>query len=193
MYKCIYPHEFVSEHHQPGVTTVQYPTIHDIMKQETAEYGVGIMAMRHFGRGESLRFIAQQTPHLLQHSLQRNPGDNLYDPYFIGFLLHSCNPNVVLDMHQQRVFFIRDIAQGEPLCMDYASTEDVLYSQFPCGCHAPNCRGWIAGRSEPLSLAGQQHMASHNGHHNPLTPTSMPPLLTNGHNAHDVEGFPASI
>lgn len=150
----IYPAPFISRHNLSEQHSKSLPTRRDMTKKQTEQYGIGVFALRPFARGEAFSFLAEQTPHLLQHSLQRSPGDHLYDPHFVGFLLHSCNPNIVLDMRQQKVFCIRDIPADTPLYMDYASTEDILFNQFACNCHAPNCREWITGRHEPVNMDG---------------------------------------
>jgi hypothetical protein len=73
---------------------------------------------------------------------------HLYDIHFSGYFLHSCAPNIELDMKNLKVYATRDIMPMEYLLMDYAQTEDVLFRQFPCSCGAENCRGWITGRKE---------------------------------------------
>ncbi|ACT59159.1 SET domain-containing protein-lysine N-methyltransferase [Hirschia baltica] len=151
----IYPETFIKAHCPTHLDKSKLPTPKDIVKKTTQEFGVGIFAVRAFKRGEVIgSFVAEETDQLLQHSLQRAPNDNLHDPYFIGMLLHSCDPNVVLDMHDQKVFCVRDIEVGEPLFMDYASTEDVLFNQFACMCGSSNCRHWVTGRAELVSADG---------------------------------------
>jgi hypothetical protein len=53
---------------------------------------------------------------------------------------------------------LKDIDAGETLTMDYSSTEDVLYRQFPCLCQASNCRKWITGRLELISEEGRAYL-----------------------------------
>lgn len=155
----IYPDSFIKKYLTSSVNPLLLPTGNDIIKRKTAKYGVGIYTRHPYARGESIgQFIAMPSSGLRQHSLQRSPGDNLEDPYFVGYLLHSCDPNVVVDMHQQKVFCLKDIQAGEPLFMDYASTEDVLFRQFACACGAPNCRQWITGRHEPVNEQGRQYL-----------------------------------
>ena len=83
-----------------------------------------------------------------QHTLQITPDEHLYDIYFTGYLLHSCDPNVYLDMENRLAYAIKPIKKNEYLYMDYSQTEDVLFRQFPCSCGAKGCRGWITGRKE---------------------------------------------
>ena len=155
----IYPSSFIEQHLTASVNPLLLPTTNDLVKRETVEYGVGIYTLRPFHRGDCIgQFLARASDGLCQHSLQRAPGDHLEDPYFVGYLLHSCDPNVVVDMHQQTVYCLKDIQAGEPLFMDYASTEDVLFRQFACACAAPNCREWITGRNEPVNDEGKHHL-----------------------------------
>lgn len=133
-----------------------YPTEEDfaVSRREDGK-GLGVYARRAFARGHRICRISGTVVHAVrQHTLQISPDSHLYDPYFTGYLLHSCDPNCFLDMQRFELWAIKDIAPGEPLTMDYASTEDVLFKQFPCLCGAPNCRRWISGRREPIQAPG---------------------------------------
>lgn len=57
---------------------------------------------------------------------------------------HSCNPNVAI---QGQIVFVamRDIAPGEELTHDWATTDDLDYV-MECRCGSPNCRGVITGK-----------------------------------------------
>jgi len=121
-----------------------------VVKDEVV--GMGVVAHRGFAKGELIAALAGEIIHdIRQHSLQIRPGVHLYDIYFSGYFLHSCAPNVYLDMENLVVHAIRDIRPGDYLYMDYAQTEDVLFKQFPCSCGSENCRGWITGRKEQLT------------------------------------------
>lgn len=127
-----------------------YPTEADciILRQEAGK-GQGVYAVRAFKAGQRIARVSGSISHaVMQHTLQISSGVHLYDPYFSGYLLHSCDPNCRLDMQRFELLALRDIAPGEPMVIDYAYTEDVLFKQFPCLCGAPNCRGWIIGRRE---------------------------------------------
>ncbi len=121
-----------------------------VFKDELA--GRGVIAYRAFKKGE---VIARMAGHIVneirQHTLQLTPETHLFDPYFSGFFLHSCSPNISLNMDELTVTAIEDIPAQSYLYMDYAETEDVLFKQFPCSCGAANCRGWITGRKEMLN------------------------------------------
>ncbi len=111
--------------------------------------GAGIRALSPFRRGHLMaRVSGQLTASRRLHTLQINVHSHLFDPHFCGLLLHSCDPNVRLDMSSFELWALRDIAVGEILHMDYASTEDILVRQFECRCGAANCRKWITGAKE---------------------------------------------
>ncbi len=70
---------------------------------------------------------------------------HVYDPYFMGKVLHSCDPNLRCDMDKLTFYAIKSISPGDFLTMDYETTESELYRQFVCNCGAPNCRKHIKG------------------------------------------------
>ncbi len=155
----IYPSSYISKYALPCVNPLLLPTENDLIKKETPQYGIGIYTLHYYERGECIgQFLARPSHEISQHTLQRSPHDHMEDPYFVGYLLHSCDPNVVVDMHQQKVFCLKDIQAGEPLFMDYASTEDTLFKQFSCACDAPNCRHWITGRNETVNDEGKHFL-----------------------------------
>jgi uncharacterized protein len=118
-----------------------------VFKDELA--GRGVIAYRAFAKGEIVARMAGYVVHeIRQHTLQLTPEIHLYDPYFSGFFLHSCSPNISLNMVELTVTALKDIPANSFLHMDYAETEDVLFKQFPCSCGSPNCRGWVTGRKE---------------------------------------------
>ncbi len=117
--------------------------------------GTGVYSKKNIKRGELVaRITGNIVPQISQHTLQITPTTHLYDPYFTGYLLHSCSPNIYLDMTEFEIWALRNIAAGQALTMDYASTEDILFKQFPCLCGTPNCRFWITGRKEEVSNEG---------------------------------------
>lgn len=75
--------------------------------------------------------------------------DHLYlagapEPEPADFINHSCEPNCGLTGNVVLVA-MRDIARGEELCYDYATTDGSDYDEFECACGAPTCRGKITG------------------------------------------------
>ena len=59
------------------------------------------------------------------------------------FINHSCEPNVVVDIVDGRVFFVSltEIADGDELLLDYRVGGDA--PSLPCRCGAPSCRGFL--------------------------------------------------
>lgn len=108
-----------------------------------------VRALVDFAAGDVLdKFTGIVSPRLTQHSLQVGPGQHISGTRFIGFLSHGCDPNCRLDMERFELVALRDIACGDLLTIDYAATEDELYTQFACDCGADTCRGWITGRND---------------------------------------------
>lgn len=129
--------------------------------------GMGVMTFRFFSKGDLICALAGDIiTDIRQHSLQIEPDLHLHDTYFSGYFLHSCSPNITLDMKSLLVYATKDINPMDYLLMDYAQTEDYLYKQFPCTCGAENCRGWITGRKQlPGNLRVDQDRMDISNHH----------------------------
>lgn len=111
--------------------------------------GEGVVALVPFAQGEIVcGFTGFLTNEITQFSLQLTPGLHVHDPYFMGKILHHCDPNTTVDMVRRVFIARRDIFPGELVTMDYAETEDFLFRTFPCACGAANCRGYIKGRMQ---------------------------------------------
>jgi len=80
---------------------------------------------------------------ITQFSLTYREGIHVHDPYFMGKVLHACDPNTYCDMEQRIFFAVKDIKAGELVTMDYEQTEPVLFKTFNCRCGSPLCRGRI--------------------------------------------------
>ena len=115
--------------------------------------GCGVITHRNFKKGHIVAAMAGEIiQDIRQHSLQIDSENHLYDIYFSGYFLHSCSPNIYLDMKNLLIYAVKDIEAETYLFMDYAQTEDVLYKQFACCCGSPECRGWITGNRETPNL-----------------------------------------
>ncbi len=120
--------------------------------------GYGVLALRSFEAGNLVAAISGEVvPDILQHTLQISKDKHLLDLYFTGYLLHSCSPNISVDMRNMTVTALQHIPANSFLYMDYAQTEEVLYKQFPCSCGSEACRGWITGSLEMPGGATQIH------------------------------------
>ena len=143
---CLYPPSFCLGDSYPRRSEF-------VVAPREAGKGFGVYAKRPFVRGHRIARVSGTIVHdVMQHTLQISTQAHLYDPYFTGFLLHSCDPNTFLDMRRFELWAMKDVGAGEALTIDYASTEDILFKQFPCLCGAPNCRGWVTGRLEPVKM-----------------------------------------
>ena len=128
----------------------QFPCASDFeVVRKNAKTGSGVITRRSYKAGELLAVMTGEViPEIRQHTLQIAPDKHLYDPWFSGYFLHSCSPNISLDMQAMTVTALRPIRSNSYLYMDYAETEDTLFRQFPCKCGSRACRGWITGRLE---------------------------------------------
>ena len=122
--------------------------------------GLGVYALRTYGRGERIAVVSGEIvgEHRLLHTLQLTAHTHLYDPAFTGCLLHSCDPNAIIDPAKREVTALKDIGIDEAITVDYAHTEDRLVKQFACMCGSSNCRRWIKGRKEEITQEGRQYL-----------------------------------
>jgi uncharacterized protein len=98
----------------------------------------GLVAERHeidrLGRAE--RSLAIQVDEdLFLVTPEFSPGDALN---------HSCAPNCGM-RGANIVVAMRDIAPGEELTYDYATSDGSSYDEFECGCATASCRGKVTG------------------------------------------------
>ncbi|MDP9465192.1 MAG: SET domain-containing protein [Actinomycetota bacterium] len=66
------------------------------------------------------------------------------EPEPADFINHSCDPNCALSGNVVLVA-LRDIAIGEELGYDYATTDGSDYDEFECLCGTVLCRGKVSG------------------------------------------------
>lgn len=137
-----------------------FPKATDFMVvQKDDRSGKGVICYRSFKRGEVIAHMnGEIVNEIRQHTLQISSERHLYDPHFSGYFLHSCSPNISLDMTKLTVTALEDIQKNTYLYMDYAETEDYLFKQFPCSCGSSQCRGWITGKKEILPVMSASNM-----------------------------------
>jgi hypothetical protein len=127
--------------------------------------GHGVITYRSFEPGDLLAIVAGEVvSDIRQHTLQISKRRHMFDPYFTGYLLHSCDPNVLLNMRKKTLTALKPIKANSYLYMDYAETEDVLFRQFACCCGSEKCRGWITGRKEQphqIIIESHEHVHTH--------------------------------
>lgn len=136
-----------------------YPSYYPVAKHEPLnsnftilespeDIGYGLISLVSF---EPTDLIAQcmgvaidfQTLHSLEHK------ENIFyhDPFFSGYLLHSCQPNAKLDMSNFTLHAVEHISAFSLITIDYNATEKKLYQGFDCLCGHDCCKGWIGGYS----------------------------------------------
>ncbi len=124
------------------------------------ERGKGLRARVAIRRGERVaRLSGVVVNRSSVDTIQISPTLHMHDRWFCRLLLHSCEPNVVIDMAAMEAWAARSIQAGDYLSIDYAATEDVLGRQFACHCGSPRCRGWISGRREGPNEEGRAWLA----------------------------------
>ncbi|MCB9789223.1 MAG: SET domain-containing protein-lysine N-methyltransferase [Deltaproteobacteria bacterium] len=60
------------------------------------------------------------------------------------FFNHACAPNAGMSGATALVA-MREIADGEEVCYDYAMTDSSPYDEFRCRCGSELCRTWVRG------------------------------------------------
>lgn len=141
-FRMLYPERFGNNPLFPKRSDFQ------VVKRDQ-NFGFGVVSYRSFEPGEIVAALAGEiVAEVTQHTLQIRPGAHLLDLEFCGYFLHSCSPNVFLDMERMLVLATRPIRPNDYIFMDYAQTESILFKQFPCRCGSMNCRGWITGYAE---------------------------------------------
>lgn len=116
--------------------------------------GQGVIALKPFRKGEIVAaFTGFLTDTITQFTLQLNRRSHIHDPYFMGKILHSCDPNMVCDIKKRIFIALKDITAGEPVTIDYAHTEVILFKPFHCSCGSANCRGYVTGALQEKAKA----------------------------------------
>jgi SET domain-containing protein len=123
-------------------------------------HGKGLFATRAIAKGEIVaakggHVLTKQAWTALEHDL--GPADvQVSDDLFIapatqaqrdGSMLytnHSCDPNLAIQ-GQIVLVAMRDIAPGEELTIDWATTDDGDY-EMQCRCGSAHCRGTVTGK-----------------------------------------------
>lgn len=123
-----------------------YPRKSDFEVVQAGDSGEALVSKCSIQAGEvAFRFTGPVLPYQTLFTLQLRQGQYIEDPLVMGKVLHSCDPNCVVDMETLTFTAVRDIQPGDAITMDYETTEDVLFRQFQCGCGALKCKGLIKG------------------------------------------------
>lgn len=80
----------------------------------------------------------------------------------LAALNHSCDPNVILDTANLKVYAAKDIEKGEELSFFYPATEWEMDAPFICLCGSSSCIHVVAGaRFLPLSTLENHFLNKH--------------------------------
>ncbi|HRT33957.1 MAG TPA: hypothetical protein P5023_05925 [Bacteroidales bacterium] len=116
---------------------------------EIGEKGVGLKTKVPFSNGDLVfAFTGVMLQWRTLFTLEHNKIAHIEDPYVMGRVLHSCDPNMICDMSKLEFHATKDILPGEFLTMDYETTESQLYRSFDCSCGSEKCRGKITGSDQ---------------------------------------------
>lgn len=130
-----------------------------IYVKDSNKGGKGLFAKHNIYKGET---IAIKSGHIVTkeeaHRLDKEIGDfslQISNEFYICpkskeeindiviFINHSCNPNIGMD-GQVSYVSMRDIKEGEELCLDYAMAINDNY-YLECHCGSEKCRNIVTG------------------------------------------------
>jgi tyrocidine synthetase-3 len=101
--------------------------------------GEGVITKIPFTQGDVVfRFTGFIVPQTTQFSLQHG-ANIIHDPYFMGKILHRCEPNCFVYMNTRAFIAVRNIKAGEWITMNYNQTEEELFKGFECNCGDTPC------------------------------------------------------
>lgn len=127
-----------------------YPQAKDFkIEYKNHVVGNGVVTLKAYKKGETIAKLAGDVVESIRpHTFQINSKKHLNDKYFIGYFIHSCDPNASINTKQLIATALKDIEPGTYISIDYSDTEDYLFRQFKCNCGSKKCRGVIAGKKE---------------------------------------------
>lgn len=88
---------------------------------------------------------------------------------------HSCEPTCGL-RGQIALVALRDLAPGDEICFDYATSDGSAYDQFDCACGARRCRKRVSGEDWRRPELWERYR----GHFSPYLQARIDRLLANG-------------
>ncbi len=137
--KRFYPRYVPEFPHEPTPESFQIAMI-------SREVGRGLVSRKFFSVGDIVfGFTGFVLDFITQYTLRTPEGKHIHDPFVMGKVLHSCDPNMSCDMFHRRFIARKEIIPGDLITMDYDQTESILYRPFTCRCGHANCRNRIEG------------------------------------------------
>lgn len=109
--------------------------------------GEGVVAVTDFVPGQLVFvFTGFFMSEITLFTLQVRPGLYIHDPYFMGKVLHRCDPNCDVDMDTRSFHARKPIRACDWITMNYEQTEDQLFRAFHCHCGSTPCGDRAPGR-----------------------------------------------
>lgn len=144
--KRFYP-DFIPEFAgEPTKDKFKVCTINKVVNQ-------GVVSKASFKEGDVVfRFTGIILNEITQYTLQYEKGVHIHDPYFMGKVLHNCEPNTFCDMKTRTFYATKDIFPGDLITMNYNQTEEVLFKPFDCSCGSSKCVGTISGSNFEMEI-----------------------------------------
>ena len=111
----------------------------------SSKIGKHVVSKRNFKKGELVFiFSGQLLNKITLRSLKITDNLHIHDPYFMGYIAHSCDPNCSVEIDTLSFYCRKDISSGDIVTMDYKETESTLFRSFNCSCGSKNCKGQIS-------------------------------------------------
>jgi len=146
----------------------------------TTDKGRGVFATRRIASGETLAAMQgwrATTRELLEHWFAMQVGPDVWlcsdGAGLDDCINHSCDPNAGFVSGEPVFVALRDIAAGEEIGWDYATSIAELGWSLECRCGAENCRGVIRPWGDLTSAERERlrpiAVAYLRGDHGPIT------------------------
>ena len=133
-----YPEEFINKWKGEPIT----PDFEIVI---SSKIGKHVVSKRNFKKGELVFiFSGQLLNKITLRSLKITDNLHIHDPYFMGYIAHSCDPNCSVEIDTLSFYCRKDISSGDIVTMDYKETESTLFRSFNCSCGSKNCKGQIS-------------------------------------------------
>ena len=118
------------------------------MRQKISNGQNALFALRSYQPGELIATFSAGTIAAEPTYLTLQVGNRkhiTFQPEFLQYINHSCEPNVFMNTTTMEVIAVKEIQAEEEMTFFYPSTEWKMTQPFHCYCGHPNCIGEIKG------------------------------------------------
>ncbi|MGH2553606.1 MAG: SET domain-containing protein-lysine N-methyltransferase [Chitinophagaceae bacterium] len=118
------------------------------MRRKLSNNQNALFALRPFRAGDIIADFSAGTISAEPTYLTIQLGENkhiTFDPEFLQYINHSCDPNVFFDTTAMHLVALKDLENEEEMTFFYPSTEWKMAQPFNCYCGHENCLGKIRG------------------------------------------------